>query len=74
MNGFLSVLSEIENYSETVLEATIYSTMAATILAVFVLAINILARRWLTAGQMGLLWGLVLIRLAMPLVWAGKFL
>ena len=67
MNEFISILSEIESFSITVLEATIYSTMAAAILVVFILAINILARKWLTAGQMGLLWGLVLIRLAMPI-------
>ncbi|QDV20858.1 Regulatory protein BlaR1 [Gimesia panareensis] len=67
MNGFVSVLSDIENISQTVLEATISSTMAASMLVLFVAAVNILARKWLTAGQMGLLWGLVLIRLAMPI-------
>ena len=38
----------------------------AAVLAIVVLAINLVARRWLTASQMGLLWGLVLLRLVLP--------
>ena len=38
----------------------------AAVLAIVVLAINLVARRWLTASQMGLLWGLVLLRMVMP--------
>ena len=40
----------------------------AGLLATVVLAINLMFRRWLNAGQMGLLWGLVLLRLVIPLV------
>jgi bla regulator protein blaR1 len=38
----------------------------AGLLAIVVLLINLLFRRWLSAGQMGLLWGLVLLRLLVP--------
>jgi beta-lactamase regulating signal transducer with metallopeptidase domain len=47
--------------------------LAAAPLAVVVLAINFLGRRWLTAGQMGLLWCLVLVRLLMPCAPASPF-
>src|SRR4051794_23961911 len=40
----------------------------AGLLAVVVLVVNVLFRRWLSAGQMGLLWGLVLLRLVVPIV------
>lgn len=40
---------------------------SAGLLAIAVLTGNLLLRRWLTAGQRALLWGLVLIRLGMPL-------
>ena len=36
-------------------------------IAVVVLAINLLCRRWLTASQMGFLWALVLLRLVIPI-------
>lgn len=36
-------------------------------MTVVVLIINMCFRRWLSAGQMGLLWSLVLVRLAFPL-------
>lgn len=38
----------------------------AGLLAIVVLLIDVLFRRWLSAGQMGLLWGLVLVRLLVP--------
>ena len=66
MNGFLFAFSYPNDFSMTVLELLMYPTSAATLLALFVLVINILFRKWLSAGQMGLLWGLVLLRLAMP--------
>ena len=48
------------------LEPMILSAGYALLLAMIVLVINIAFRRWLTAGQMALLWGLVLVRLALP--------
>src|SRR5215211_3658243 len=45
-------------------EAGVY----ASLLTIVVLVINLLFRRWLSAGQMGLLWGLVLLRLVVPIV------
>jgi len=43
------------------LEPMILSAGYALLLAMIVLVINIVFRRWLTAGQMALLWGLVLV-------------
>jgi bla regulator protein blaR1 len=37
------------------------------LLAGIVLVVNLLGRRWLTATQMSLLWGLVLVRLLLPI-------
>ena len=42
------------------------ATKYAALLAGVVLVANLLPRKWLSAGQMNLLWGLVLIRLLMP--------
>jgi bla regulator protein blaR1 len=38
-----------------------------------VLLLNVLCRRWLTAGQLGLLWSLVLLRLLMPTAPSSPF-
>jgi bla regulator protein blaR1 len=35
-------------------------------LAIVVLAINVLFRRWLSPGQLGLMWAIVLVRLVLP--------
>ena len=66
MNGFLLALNYPNELSEYISFLLVSTTFAAAILAAPLLLVNIFARRWLTAGQMGLLWGLVLIRLAMP--------
>ena len=44
----------------------------AGLLAIAVLCVNLLFRRWLTAGQMGLLWGLVILRLVIPAAPSSK--
>lgn len=67
MNGLLLAFSYPNNLAEQILFLLIIPTIAAALLASVVLMINLFARKWLTAGQMGLLWGLVLLRLAMPL-------
>ncbi len=55
------------------LEVAIMAGAYAGLLAMVVLAINLLFRRWLSAAQMGLLWGLVLLRLVIPIVPASSF-
>lgn len=67
MNGFLLAFSYPSDLAEQILFLLIIPTIAAALFAVIVLMVNLFARKWLTAGQMGLLWGLVLLRLAMPL-------
>ena len=66
MNGFESLCSAILFWSEEALGLAIYAGALAGLLAVVVLAVNIFCRRWLSARQMGLLWGLVLLRLLLP--------
>ncbi|WP_417380167.1 M56 family metallopeptidase [Gimesia sp.] len=66
MHGIEQVLHSLNSVAETALMSLFASTVTASFLALFVIAINLLARKWLAAGQMALLWGLVLIRLAMP--------
>jgi beta-lactamase regulating signal transducer with metallopeptidase domain len=48
------------------LEPVVLSAAYAALLAPIILAVNVVGRRWLSARQMALLWGLVLIRLALP--------
>ncbi|QDV20860.1 Regulatory protein BlaR1 [Gimesia panareensis] len=66
MNGFLLASDLYVEISDQILELLIIPTMIAVLLAALVLFVNLFARKWLTAGQMGLLWALVLIRLAIP--------
>src|SRR5262245_15822492 len=47
--------------------------LASIPLAAAVLLVNLLGRRWLSAGQMGLLWCLVLVRLLIPGAPASPF-
>lgn len=67
MNGLLFAFNYPNDLSMIVLEVLIAPTVAAALLTLFVLVINIFIRKWLTAGQMALLWSLVLFRLAMPI-------
>ncbi|WP_417386368.1 M56 family metallopeptidase [Gimesia sp.] len=66
MNGFLLTADLYVEITDQILELLIIPTMIAGLLAALVLFVNLVARKWLTAGQMGLLWALVLIRLAVP--------
>ena len=66
MNGFLLASDLYVEITDKILELLIIPTITAGLLAALVLLVNLFARKWLTAGQMALLWGLVLIRLAVP--------
>lgn len=66
MNGFLSLFATILFCSQEALGLAIVSAALAGLLAIVVLAFNIFCRRWLSARQMSLLWGLVLLRLLLP--------
>ncbi|QDV53307.1 M56 family metallopeptidase [Gimesia fumaroli] len=66
MNGFLLTANVYVELTDKILELLIIPTITAGLLAGLVLLVNLFARKWLTAGQMGLLWALVLIRLAIP--------
>ena len=65
MDG-LTWVTELSDGIVDWLELAIEAGSYAGLLAIVVLCINLLFRRWLTAGQMGLLWGLVLLRLVVP--------
>jgi beta-lactamase regulating signal transducer with metallopeptidase domain len=66
MNGFSSLLDRAWDWSAETLELAIVAAGSAALLGVLVAAINVFGRRWLSARQMGVLWGLVLVRLALP--------
>ncbi len=66
MNGLVSTFTRVNELGTTGLRIAISAGLAAALLAVVVLTINVCFRRWLTAGQMGLLWSLVLVRLMLP--------
>lgn len=67
MDG-VSWAEAMSDFLESSLGAMIEAGVYAGLLAIVVLGINLLFRRWLTAGQMGLMWGLVLLRLVVPVV------
>jgi beta-lactamase regulating signal transducer with metallopeptidase domain len=68
MNG---IMSAIENLCDTVDPLT--AATCAAFLALFLGAIDLLFRRWLTAGQMGLMWSVVLLRLLLPVAPSSPF-
>lgn len=72
MNGFLWAADLYVKYADQIIELLIIPTIIAGLLAGLVLLINLFARKWLTAGQMGLLWALVLIRLTLPYGYAPE--
>lgn len=73
MNGFTWLFTQIWNWSAEALVLAIYAAGSAALLAVVVTLVNVFCRRWLSARQMGLLWGLVLLRLLVPIAPASFF-
>jgi bla regulator protein BlaR1 len=66
MNTFVSTLDWIQEFGMYGLVLSIHAGIYAAFLVAVVLPINLLFRRWLTAAQVSLLWGLVLVRLLLP--------
>jgi len=73
MNGFMSLVGMVSEWTEHALELAILAGVYAGFLAIVVCAINVLGRRWLSARQMSLLWGLVLLRLLVPVAPSSTF-
>src|SRR5580704_15472718 len=73
MNGFMSLVGMVSEWTEHALELAILAGVCAGLLAIVVCAINVLGRRWLSARQMSLLWGLVLLRLLVPVAPSSTF-
>ena len=67
MSSLQELLNPVYEVGAFGLELAAYATFSAALLAVIVLAINLLFRRWMTARQMNLLWALVLVRLMLPI-------
>jgi bla regulator protein BlaR1 len=61
MDGILGWIDALSDFVDP-----ITAGVFATVFALVVGMINLVFRRWLTAGQMGLLWGFVLLRLLIP--------
>jgi bla regulator protein BlaR1 len=66
MNGFMAFLSDWCEWPAWGLNLAVGAGLWAALLASVVLVINVCFRRWITARQMGWLWGLVLLRLLVP--------
>jgi bla regulator protein blaR1 len=66
MNERVSLLAMSLEWSENAAILTIWAGLCAGLFAAVVLIINALCRRWLSSRQMGLLWGMVLLRLLIP--------
>jgi bla regulator protein blaR1 len=73
MNGFMSLLAIALDWSENAAIMAIWAGLCAGLLAMVVLVINALFRRWLSSRQMGLLWGIVLLRLLIPVAPSSSF-
>ena len=78
MNGFLSLWNtfygeQIRGTAETGLMWATETALAAIPLAAIVACVNLFCRRWISAGQMGLLWCLVFVRLLLPAAPASPF-
>ncbi len=67
MDGFSSFVATLDDAGSRGLVLAIYAGIYAGMLATVVLALNMALRRWITAGVMGLLWGVVLVRLLIPI-------
>lgn len=66
MDGLLQVMALIQGKLELGLGLALVAGLNGACVTLFVLAINLVFRRWLTPAQMGLMWGLVLLRLLVP--------
>jgi beta-lactamase regulating signal transducer with metallopeptidase domain len=66
MDGITPSFVVIRDLLEDGMRLAVDAGACAGLVAIVVLVINVLFRRWLTAGQMGLLWSLVLLRLLLP--------
>lgn len=66
MKTLPSWIEPVVSTAEAGLRLAALATPPAALLAAVVLTINLACRRWLTAGQLGLLWALVLLRLILP--------
>ena len=66
MDTLMGLVEAASSWAEPGLEHAMLATLPAALLLLAVLTINVTLRRWLTAGQKCLLWGLVLIRLLLP--------
>ena len=69
----MSLIAVVLDWSEYALTLAIHAAAWAGLLATVVLAINVLFRRWLSSRQMGLLWGVVLLRLLIPVAPSSSF-
>jgi bla regulator protein blaR1 len=67
MNAIQEFLNPVYEVGAWGLELAFYATFFAALLAAIALAVNLLFRRGITAGQMNLLWALVLVRLMLPI-------
>ncbi|HVX13485.1 MAG TPA: M56 family metallopeptidase [Pirellulales bacterium] len=67
MNGVAALVTCCFDLLPGVFELAVFAAAWAALLVPGVLAVNVVLRRWLSARQMGLLWGIVLVRLLLPI-------
>ena len=73
MNAVMESICSFYVLVECGLTLAILAGLSAALLSAVVFPINLIVRRWLTASQMSVLWGLVLIRLLIPIAPASTF-
>lgn len=66
MNAIHSLVADAVDLAEFGFILAIQAGWAAGLIAAAVLVVNLVCHRWLSAGQLGLLWAIVLLRLVIP--------
>ncbi|MCA9041181.1 MAG: hypothetical protein KDA65_12585 [Planctomycetaceae bacterium] len=75
MNGspLIATTDGLYDLCQTGFEWTFIAGSTGAMLAIIVLLINLLCRRWISSFQMSLLWGLVLLRMLIPFAPGSEF-
>lgn len=73
MNGFMPLIELTSGYLRAALMLAIHASLWGTLLASVPLLLTLLFRRWLTARQLVFVWGIVLLRLFLPVAPSSSF-
>jgi len=73
MNGFMPLIELTSGYLRAAFLLVIHAALWGALLVAVPLLLNLLFRRWLTARQLVFVWGIVLLRLLLPVAPSSAF-